>query len=72
MVEALERFQGKIARKAIKEFAERKEVSFEEFHNFVNLKMGTEFHEEFTEVFYKHFLEVREEKLREENLKENE
>jgi len=61
MVEALELFQKKITKKAIKFFAERKDVSFDEFHSFVNSKMGTEFHEEFTKIFYHHFLKVKEE-----------
>jgi hypothetical protein len=59
MVEALEQFQEKITKKAIKFFSGQIEVSFENFHNFVNARMGTEFNEEFTTQFYKHFLKIR-------------
>jgi hypothetical protein len=52
MVEASEKFQGIITRKAAKFFFQKEYVSFDEFHHFVNQKMGTEFHEEFTKLVY--------------------
>jgi hypothetical protein len=62
MVEGLIKFQEKITRKAIRFFAEQKDVSFEDFHNYVNYKMGTEFHENYVQEFYKHFVETRDQK----------
>jgi hypothetical protein len=62
MGEGLIRFQDKINRKAIKFFEAQEEVSFEEYLNFVNSRMGTEFQEAFVREFYNHFLGKRDEK----------
>jgi hypothetical protein len=62
MVEGLLKFQDKITRKAMKTFEAHPDVSFDEFYNFVNFKMGTEFQEYYVRELYAHFLLVRKEK----------
>jgi len=59
MTEGLLKFQDRITRKARKHFESKDEVNFEEFYEFVNFKMGTEFHEHYVKEFYDFFLANR-------------
>jgi hypothetical protein len=61
MTEAIIKFQEKINKRAIKYFENRPDVSLEEYHQFVNFKMGTEFQESYIEIFYQDFLKKRKE-----------
>jgi hypothetical protein len=61
MTEGLVQFQNKICKKAMKAFQETEEVSFDDFLKYVNMRTGTELHENFVEIFYQHFLKLREE-----------
>jgi hypothetical protein len=64
MTEGLLKFRDRIARKAIQYYKEEQteEVTFEQFHFFINYKIGTEIHEDFVREAYKYFLEKREQK----------
>jgi len=64
MTESLLKFRDRIARKAMQYYKEQgiEDVSFEQFHYFINYKVGTEIQEDFLREAYNFFLEKREQK----------
>lgn len=64
MTESLIKFRDRIARKALQYYKEQgiENVSFEQFHYYINYKTGTELQEDFVREAYTFFLEKREQK----------